>query len=218
VQHIETFPVRLLPIKLALVVLRAECSEQTLGLLAAVHDGPRLGACLSRRAISKDELLLLLLSRRSRGRRSGEESADVAEGQADALAALRRVLGFLRALVRVHAVHPARVGLEAHDEERVVRERDALRRPTHPTTTTTGTASAGTGTAPVVTVSLVMIASSGEGESILFRPERHGALRAEGKVRDARAAYDIHRLVRVLRDVVRARAVELDEHVVYGML
>ena len=143
----------------------------------------------------------------------------MAKGQADALAALRRLLGFLRALVRVHAVHPARVRLEAHDEERVVRERDALRRPTHPTTGTT---------AVVVTVTLIVIAvgggggggtvTSGEGEGILFRPERHGAPCAKGQVRDARATHDVYCLVRVLRDVVRARAVELDEHVVYGML
>jgi len=141
----------------------------------------------------------------------------VAKGQADALAALRRLLGFLRALVRVHAVHPARVRLEAHDEERVVREWDALRRTTHPTIGTT---------AVVVTVTLIVIAvgggggtvTSGEGEGILFRPERHGAPCAEGQVRDARATHDVYRLVRVLRDVVRARAVELDEHVVYGML
>lgn len=52
----------------------------------------------------------------------------MAERQADAPAALGRILGLLRPLVRVHAVHPARVGREAHDEERVVRERDALRR------------------------------------------------------------------------------------------
>ena len=208
-QHVGPLAVRLLPIKLALVVLRAERREQPLRLLATVHNGPRLRARLARRALSKDELLRVLLLPLWRGRR--EEGADVAEGQADPRAALCWIFGVLWPLVRVYAVHPAGIGREAHDEERVVRERDALRRALH--------------RCSAVTVVRMLpigiggpIAPSGGGDSILLRLERHSASSAEGEIDDARVAHDIDRLVRVFRDVVRARAVQLDEHVIYGVL
>ena len=203
-QHIEPLPVFLFPIKLALVVLRAERREQPLGVLAATNDGARLGTRLARRALSKDELLLLLLSW-SRRRRRGEEGADVTKGEADARAALLGIFGFFRTLVRVHAVHPARVGLEAQDEERVVRQRDALCRTPHPRRAPTFAV------AVAVAVERSMLARAGD---VLLRPERHGTPRAEREVYDARAAHDVDCLVRVLGDVVCACAVELDEHVV----
>jgi hypothetical protein len=81
VQHVESLPVLLLPIDHTLVVLRAERGEQTLGLLAAVHHRPRLCACLSRRALSKYELpLLLLLILASRVRRGGGRGREVRKG------------------------------------------------------------------------------------------------------------------------------------------
>ena len=175
-QHVEPLPIFLFPIKLALVVLRAKRREQPLGVLAAAVHGNRARLCarLARRALSKDELLLLLLAFLScrRSRRRGEEGADVAKGEADARAALCGVLGGLRPLVRVHAVHPAGVGREAQDEERVVRERDALRRAAHPSAITRD-----------------------GGCVVLLRPESHGAPRAEREVHDARAAHDVDRLV-----------------------
>jgi hypothetical protein len=50
------------------------------------------------------------------------------------------------------------------------------------------------------------------GGSVHLRPEHRG--------RHSRyaSAHDVDRLVRVFRDVVRARAVELEEHVVYWVL
>jgi hypothetical protein len=216
VQHIELLSVGLFPIKLALVVLRAKCREQTVGLLATVYDGPRLCACLARRALSKDVLLhlrslapLLSCSSGARGRRGegGEEGANVTEGQADARTALRRIFSLLRSLVRVHAVHPASISLEAHYEKRVVRKWNALRRALY----TTGGGS--TTMITVVTVANLLVPSN-----ILLRPKRHGAPSAKGEVHDARAAHDVDRLVRVFRDVVRARAVELDEHVIHWVL
>src|SRR5882757_4802052 len=71
VQLIEPISVGLFPIKFTVVVLRAECREQTLGFLATVYDGPRLCACLAHRALSKDEMLhlrLLLCCSRTRAR------------------------------------------------------------------------------------------------------------------------------------------------------
>jgi hypothetical protein len=207
VQHIELLSVGLFPIKLALVVLRAKCREQTVGLLATVYDGPRLCACLARRALSKDVLLhlCLILSRMARGRRreEGEEGANVTEGQADARAALCRIFSVFRSLVRVHAVHPVSISLEAHYKKRVVRKRDALRCALHTSGSTTVT---------------TLLVPSSVGNNILFRPERHSASRAKGEVHDARASHDVDRFVRVFRDVVRARAIELDEHVIYRVL
>ena len=68
-QDIEPLPVRFVPIKLTLVVLRTKRSKEPLGLLAAIHDGSRLRPRLSRRALSENALLLLLLL--SRGRLGG---------------------------------------------------------------------------------------------------------------------------------------------------
>ena len=93
----------------------------------------------------------------------------MAEGQADARAALRWVLGVLRTLVRVHAVHPPRVGCEAHDEERVVRQRDALRAPDPAPTTLI-----------MILIPLPLLLAS-----ILLCPERHRAPRADREVHDA---------------------------------
>ena len=59
--------------------------------------------------------LLLLSGRASEGEGcEGEEGAIVTEGQADARNALRRIFSVLRSLVRMHGVHPASIGLEAH--------------------------------------------------------------------------------------------------------
>jgi hypothetical protein len=118
-QHVEALPIRLIPIKHALVVLRAKRREQAFRLRAAEHDWLRLRTRLARGALSVDALRVW--------RRRREERADAAEGQADARAAFLGLFRAVRPLVRVHAVHPARVGLEAHDEERVVRQRHALR-------------------------------------------------------------------------------------------
>ena len=117
------------------------------------------------------------------------------KGETDARAALHRTFGFFRTLVRVHAVHPSRVGREAHDEERVVRKRDALCRTPHPV---------------AIAVERSMLACAAD---VLLRLERHGTPRAEREVYDARAAHDVECLVRVLEDVVCACAVELDGHV-----
>ena len=135
----------------------------------------------------------------------------MAEGQADAWTALCRVFGVLRSLVRVHAVHPACISLEAHREERIVGKWDALRRALH-------TASTSTTRVTVVVTTGTLLTPSSVGGNIFLRPERHGAPRAKGEVHDARAEHDVDRLVRMFRDVVRARAVELYEHVIYGML
>jgi hypothetical protein len=51
-------------------------------------------------------------------------------------AAVCGIFGFFRTLVRVHAVHPAGVDREAHDKERIVRQRDALCHTPHPHTRT----------------------------------------------------------------------------------
>jgi hypothetical protein len=132
----------------------------------------------------------------------------VTEGQADARTALRRVFSVLRSLVRMHAVHPASISLETHYKKRVVRKRDALRRALH----------TGGGTTITVVITLLVSSSVGVGTSILLRPKRHSAPSAKGEVHNARAAHDVDRLVRVFRDVVRARAVELDKHVIYRVL
>jgi hypothetical protein len=108
----------------------------------------------------------------------------------------------------MHTVHPASISLEAHYKKRVVRKRDALLRALH----------TGGGTTITVVTTLLVPSSVSVGNSILLRPKRHGAPSAKGEVHDARAAHDVDRLVRVFRDVVRARAVELDEHVIYGVL
>ena len=189
-QHIEPLSINLFPIKLALVVLRTERRKQSLRLLATAYHGPRLRAGLARRALSKDELLILILSCRAwrRGGR-GEEGPDVAEGQADARAALGGVLGVLGPLVRVYAVHPPRIGREAHGEERVVRERDTLRLALHRRRRTTITV-----TVPRLPMCVpigTLLAPSG----VLLRPKRHGAPRTEGEIHDARAAHDVNRLV-----------------------
>ena len=126
------------------------------------------------------------------------------EGQADAWTALCGVFSVIRSFVRMHAVHPASISLEAHYKKRVVRKRDALRRALH---------WGGTSTSTVVITLLVSTSSS-----ILLGPKRHSAPSAKGEVHDARAAHDVDRLVRVFRDVVPAGAVELDEHVIYGVL
>ena len=200
-QHIGSLSISLVPIKLALVVLRAECSEQTLRFLATVYDRPRLCECLSCRALSEDVLLhlrLLLSYSRARGRRGegGEEGTNVTEGQADSRTALRRIFSVLRSLVRMHAVHPASISLEAHYKKRVIWKWDPLRRALR---------------ARAVVAMLVP-------GNILLRPKRHSAPSAKGEVHDARAAHDVDRLVRVFRDEVRACAVELDEHVIYWVL
>jgi hypothetical protein len=91
VQYIEPVPVFLFPIKLTLVVLRAERREQPLDVLTVTNDGARLRARLTCRPLSKDELLLLLLLSlpgMSRRRRD-EEGADVTKVDADARGALR---------------------------------------------------------------------------------------------------------------------------------
>jgi hypothetical protein len=63
----------------------------------------------------------------------------------------------------------------------------------------------------VVTIGTLLAPSSGGG-NIFLRPKPNG------EVHDARASHDVDCLVRMFRDVVRARAVELYEHVIYGML
>ena len=168
-QHVEPSTIHPVPIKLALMVLRTERREQPLRLRAAQHDGPRLRARFTRGALPVDALL-----RRRTGRR--EERADATEGQADARAALRRLFRALGTLVRVHAVHPARVRLQAHNEERVVRERHALRAPRH-------------------ALLRVIIVAAAAAASVLLRLEGHGAPRAEREIHDARVAHDVDRLV-----------------------
>ena len=126
------------PIKLALVVLRAECREQTIRLFTSVYHGPRLRPRLARRALSKDELLLLLLLFLScRARWSGEEGADVAEGQADPGATFCWILCVLWPFDLVYAVHPTGVRREGHDEDRLMRKRNALRCALHRRATVT---------------------------------------------------------------------------------
>ena len=117
------------------------------------------------------------------------------EGQADARTVLCRIFSVLRSLVCVHAVHPASISLEAHYKKRVVRKRDALRRALH--------------TSGSTTITITLLVPSSVGNNILFRPKRHSALEAK-EVHDARASHDVDRFVRVIRDVVRARAIELD--------
>ena len=107
----------------------------------------------------------------------------------------------------MYAVHPAGVRREAHDEERVMRKRDALRCALHRRATVTVGSMFPIGT---------LLAPSGD--NVLFRPERHGAPRSEGDIHDARAAHDVDCLVRVFRDVVRAGAVQLNEHVIHRVL
>ena len=113
VQHVEALSIRLVPIKLALMILRAKRREQALRLRTTKHNRLRLRTRLVRGALPIDALRVR--------RRRREERADAAEGQADTRAALLGLFRAIRPLVRVHAVHPVRVGLEAHDEERVVR-------------------------------------------------------------------------------------------------
>ena len=170
-QHVEPLAIRLVPIKLALVVLRAERRKEPLRLRAALYDGPRLHARLARGTLSVDALL--------RGWR--EERADTAEGQADARAALRGLFRALWPLVRVHAVHPARVGLEAHDEERVVRQRHALRAPLRRSSCS-------------CSFSVIVVVGRGV-QGVFLRLECHGAPRAKREVHDARVAHDVDRLV-----------------------
>ncbi len=125
-QHSEPLAVRLVPIKLALVVLRAERREQALRRARRAARPRASFPWRSRGALPVDVLRVL----RCQNRRG--ERADTTEGQADARAVLRGVLRAVRSLVCVHAAHPARVGLEAHDEERVVRQRHALPEPRRP--------------------------------------------------------------------------------------
>jgi hypothetical protein len=54
--------------------------------------------------------------------------------------------------------------------------------------------------------------------AILFRPEGHRAPRAKRKVHNTRTTYNVDRLVRVLRDIVRTCAVELDEYMIDWVL
>ena len=124
------------------------------------------------------------------------------EGQADARTALGSIFGVLRSLVRMYAMHPASISLEAHYEKRVVRKRDALRRALH---------TSGNSTVTVVTTLLIP-------SNIFLRPKRHSAPGANGEVHYARAAHNVDRFVRVFRDVVRTRAVELDKNVIYWVL
>lgn len=52
------------------------------------------------------------------------------------------------------------------------------------------------------------------GRRILLRPQRHRPPRTHRHIHDARPAHHVDRLVRVLRDVVCAGAVMLDEDMV----
>ena len=113
-QHVEALSIRLVPIKLALMILRAKRREQAFRLRTTKYNRLRLRARLARGALPIDAL-------RERPRRRCEERADAAEGQADTRAAFLGLFRAVRPLVRVYAVHPVRVGLEAHDEERIVR-------------------------------------------------------------------------------------------------
>ena len=112
-QHVEALSIRLVPIKLALMILRAKRREQALRLRTTKYNRLRLRARLARGALPIDALRVR--------RRRREERADAAESQADTRAALLGLFRAVRPLVRVYAVHPVRVGLETHDEERVVR-------------------------------------------------------------------------------------------------
>ena len=125
------------------------------------------------------------------------------EGQADARTAFCRVFSVFRSLVRMYAVHPASISLESHYKKRVVWKRDALRPTLHHTT---------------ITVVTALLIPSSVGGSIFLCSKRHSAPSSKGEVHDARAAHDINSLVRVFRDVVRAGAVKLDEHVIYRMM
>jgi len=86
----------------------------------------------------------------------------VTEGQADARTALGSIFGVLRSLVRMYAMHPASISLEAHYEKRVVRKRDALRRALHTS-----------GSNTVVTTLLVP-------SNIFICPKRHSTPGANG--------------------------------------
>lgn len=119
----HTRPVSILPVKLALVVHRAECSECALRLLATTLPWATLCACHVRRAYYKDELFVPaspaeLEEKGGRGR--GEEEADVVAGLADTRAALstERILGFLWPLVHEHALQPAGIDRVVQDKER----------------------------------------------------------------------------------------------------
>jgi hypothetical protein len=70
----------------------------------------------------------------------------------------------------MHAVHPARVVREAHDEERVVRQRDALCRTPHPRRT------------PAFTIA-VERSKPARTDDVFLRPERHGTLRCASRGR-----------------------------------
>ena len=54
-------------------------------------------------------------------------------------------------------------------------------------------------------------------EGVLLCSQGHNALRAEAYIDDLGPADDVDRLVGVLRDVVCASAVVLNEHVVHGL-
>ena len=198
VQHIRPLPITRLPIKLALVVLPSKRLEQPLCLRATAHDRPRLRVRLPSRALPEDPALV-----------SGQERADRAEREADARAALRALrvaLRLRRPLVRPDAVQPPRVRREAHDEHRVVRERNALRPALPRGGRVLGGGRLGAGR------------RARARERVLLRAEGHEALRAEADVHDLGPAHDVDRLVGVLGDVVGAGAVVLDQHVVHGLV
>ena len=201
-KHIRSLPIVCVPVKIALVVLRPKRHDQPLGLRPATHDRPRVLARLTLRPLPIDQLLAL-----------GQERADRAKRQADALPVLvllRRVLDLERPLVRADAVQPLRVRLEAHDEDRVVRERHALHALLRPIRVwgRRGSGLIWDG----VEVRL------GVRERILLRAEGHEALRAEADVHDLRSAHDVDRLVGVLGDVVGTGAVVLYEDMIHGFV
>ena len=78
----------------------------------------------------------------------------MAERQAGARASLCSILGVLWSFIRVHAMHPAGISLEAHYKERVVRKRDALRRTLH------------TGSATITIVTTPIAPSGGDSPSL----------------------------------------------------
>lgn len=126
---------------------------------------------------------------------SGQERADVAESQADALAVLSKLFRRLRrrrALVCADGVHPLCIRRGAQNEHGVVGKGDTL-----------GLARGG-----------LRVRGRPLRVGILLPAQRHDALRPETHVDDLRATYDIHRLVGMLRNVVRAASVPLDEDMV----
>ena len=81
-QNIKPFSIARLPIKVALLVLEPESVQQLLRFGAAVDNGTRVRL---RRGLCALPIDLALVC--------GQERADAAEGQADALAVLEAFLG-----------------------------------------------------------------------------------------------------------------------------